>query len=197
MLPCLLKQGVVLFQLSKLQVSGLAILMSWSKCAGVVAASGWCSAGKLHVLFTTGLKSTAFLTRRLFVYCMHAPETSVRVCCAVSSLNLSGLGLEAFTILRLWSFKLCTWSGFGISWVPTYDYTQKYVKGDQKGSSLSFAFGTTSGGPFSELMAFKKGNATRTFCFLFCTSIFWTCSLLAPHKWNWRYWSCGKVREDH
>lgn len=125
MLPCLLKQGVVLFQLSKLQVSGLAILMSWSKCAGVAAASGWCSARKLHVLFTLGLKSTAFLTLRLFVYYMHAPETSVRVCCAVSSLNLSGLGLEAFTILRLWSLKLCTWSVFGISWVPECTTTHR------------------------------------------------------------------------
>lgn len=53
-----------------------------------------------------------------------------------------------------------------------YDYTQKYVEGDQKGSSVSFAFGTTSGAPFSDLMAFKKGNAIGAFCFLFCTLIF-------------------------
>lgn len=87
MLPCLLKQGVVLFLLSKLLVSGLAFLMSRCTCAIIAAASGCRSARKLHAFFTPGLKSTVFLTFKLFVYYTHAPKTSVRVCCGVSSLQ--------------------------------------------------------------------------------------------------------------
>lgn len=40
------------------------------------------------------------------------------------------------------------------------------MEGDQKGTLMSVAFGTTSGVLFSVLVVFRERNAIGTFCFL-------------------------------
>lgn len=160
--PHLLKQGVVLFLLSKLLVSGLAFLMSPSKCASVAAAPGF-------FLLPQALKSTVFLTISLFVYYIHVPKASIRglLWCKQSWTYLI---LEAFTILRLWSLKF----SLGLLLVLAegawaFRYTWKYVEDDQKGSLIYLSPLGLSGALFSVLVAFGERNSVTTFCFLSCT----------------------------
>lgn len=160
--------------------------MSRSKCAGIAGASGCRPAGKLPALFTPGLKSTVFLTFRLFVYYMHAPKTSIRVCCGVSSLESTSFWSGSIYHLKV----IFTRSVFDINWeCLSCSYTWKYMEDDRKGSLISVAFRTTSEALFSVLVAFRERNAVRTFCFLFAPSqIFSICSSVVSLRWSLCYW---------